>query len=160
MEEFHAELQARIGDGADGGGRAMGHAPPEVDLGTLLGGGAFGVHWMVVARVRALRDQGYKVGLLTNNVREWSDAWRATIPVDVFHDVVDSSEVGLRKPDARIFELAASRLGASPPECVFLDDMDSNVAGARAVGMEAILVTDPWDALAALDAVLAAHRDG
>lgn len=111
-------------------------------------------HWMVVARVKELRAEGYRVGLLTNTVREWGDAWRSVIPLDAFHDVVDSSEVGMRKPDARIYRLASERLGADPAACVFLDDQPENVDGARAVGMAGIVVADPWAALADLDVVL------
>jgi putative hydrolase of the HAD superfamily len=132
----------------------MAQLPDRVDLGQVLGNNAFGVHWMVVARARALRDEGYKVGLLTNNIREYGDAWRATIPVEVFDDIVDSSEVGLRKPDPRIFRMAAERLETPPGECVFLDDLETNVEGARAVGMTGILVEDPWAALAELDRLL------
>lgn len=111
-------------------------------------------HWMVVARVRDLRAEGYRVGLLTNTVREWGDAWRSVIPMDVFHDVVDSSEVGMRKPDHRIYWLASDRLGVEPEACVFLDDQPENVDGARAIGMAGIVVDDPWAALAELDAIL------
>jgi epoxide hydrolase-like predicted phosphatase len=111
-------------------------------------------HWMVVRRVRELRTEGYRVGLLTNTVREWSDAWRSVIPIDVFHDVVDSSEVGMRKPDPRIYRLASDRLGVESTACIFLDDQPENVDGARAAGMTGILVQDPWTGLAELDAQL------
>jgi putative hydrolase of the HAD superfamily len=87
-------------------------------------------------------------------VREWGDAWRSVIPMDVFHDVVDSSEVGMRKPDHRIYRLASDRLGVEPEACVFLDDQPENVDGARAIGMAGIVVDDPWAALAELDAIL------
>jgi epoxide hydrolase-like predicted phosphatase len=115
-------------------------------------------HWMVVRRARDLRAAGYRVGLLTNTVREWGDAWRSVIPMELFDDVVDSSEVGLRKPDPRIYELACAGLAVQPAATVFLDDQDENVAGARAVGLTGILVDDPWAALAELDAVLARRR--
>jgi putative hydrolase of the HAD superfamily len=131
--------------------------PNRVDLGQVLGS-EFGVHWMVVARARRLRGEGYRVGLLTNNVKEYGDAWRATIPVDIFDDIVDSSVVGVRKPDARIFLMAADRLGVTPAQCVFLDDVASNVDGAQAVGMAGIVVENPWTAIDELDRVLAAAR--
>lgn len=127
-----------------------------LDVGKVLGAETFGVHWMVVARARRLRDEGYLVGLLTNNIREYGDAWRSTIPVEIFHDIVDSSVVGLRKPDPRIFRLAAERLGVEPAECLFLDDVETNVDGARAVGMASIVFADPWSSLAELDRTLAA----
>lgn len=143
--EFTAELTAQL--------------PERVELGQILGGdGFFGVHWMVVARARRLRDEGYRVGLLTNNIKEYGDAWRATIPVEIFDDIVDSSVVGVRKPDARIFLMAAERLGVTPPQCVFLDDVASNVEGAKAVGMAGIVVGNPWAAIEELDRVLAAAQ--
>ena len=97
------------------------------------------------AEARRLRTEGYRVGLVTNNVREGSAVWRALLPVDeLFEVVVDSCEVGLRKPDPRIFRLALDRLGGvEPGRCVFLDDAPGIVAGAEAAGLHAILVGDP-----------------
>ncbi len=67
---------------------------------------------VLVERVRALRDEGYVTGIITNNVAEFGDGWRSLIPVDeLFEFVIDSSVVGLRKPDPRIFQLAIDRLG-------------------------------------------------
>lgn len=116
-----------------------------------------GIHWMVVHRARELRDEGYRTAILTNNIREWSSAWRATIPIDIFDDVVDSCEVGLRKPDPAIFRLTCERLGVAPPAAVFLDDSPGHVAAARALGLHGIVVSDPVAALAELDDLLAAH---
>ncbi len=115
-----------------------------------------GVHWPVVHRARALRADGLKLALLTNNVKEWGDHWRTTFPVDeLFQVVVDSSEVRMRKPDPRIYELTCERLGVAAPRCVFVDDNTDNVAAARHLGMEVVLFgDDPWAALAELDAVL------
>lgn len=114
----------------------------------------------VVERVLELRRAGYKTALLTNNVREGSKMWRSLLAVDDLFDVViDSSEVGVRKPNRAIFELTLAKLGINDPAtAVFLDDLESNIAAARAVGMHGIVVGDPPDAaLAELDALLAAH---
>ncbi len=114
----------------------------------------------VVERVLELRRDGYKTALITNNVREGSNLWRSLIPVDELFDVVvDSSAEGVRKPNPAIFELALAKLGvADPGDAVFLDDLESNVDAARAVGLRAILVGDPPDAaLDELDALLAAN---
>jgi epoxide hydrolase-like predicted phosphatase len=111
----------------------------------------------VVERVLELRRDGYKTGLITNNVREGSNMWRSMLPVDdLFEVVIDSSEVGLRKPNPAIFELALEKLGVTDPaHAVFLDDLDSNVVGARNAGLHGILVGDPPDAaLDELDALL------
>ena len=111
--------------------------------------------WPMVHRVRRLRDEGYRVGILTNNVREFGDYWRSTVPIDLFDVVVDSCEVGLRKPDPAIYRLAAERLGVPPERCLFLDDGAANVAAAEEVGMRGLLVgPDIEEAVTALDAVL------
>jgi epoxide hydrolase-like predicted phosphatase len=116
------------------------------------------VHEGVVDRVRSLRDAGYGTALVTNNVKEASGGWRALLPVDELFDViVDSSSVGVRKPDPAIFLLALEQLGGvAPSSAVFLDDAPGNVDGARRAGLQAILVEDVDTALAQLDEVLAA----
>ena len=115
-----------------------------------------GIHWPVVHRIRRLRDDSLKLGLLTNNVKEFGSAWRATFPVDELFDVVvDSSEVGLRKPDRRIYLLTCERLAVAPTAAVFIDDNRENVEAARAVGMEVIhFGEDPLAAIGQLDAIL------
>jgi epoxide hydrolase-like predicted phosphatase len=114
------------------------------------------VHQQIVDRIRELRAEGYRVGLITNNVREGAAAWRSLVPVDeLFEVVVDSSEVGMRKPNPAIFHHALELLGGvDPTEAVFLDDTATNVEGARRAGLAAILVDDPDTALAELDALL------
>lgn len=111
----------------------------------------------IVDRVRTLRDEGYRLGLITNNVREGSAAWRALVPVDeLFEVVIDSSEVGMRKPNPAIFHHTLELLGGVPAhEAVFLDDTASNVVGAQRAGLHAILVDDPAAAVEELDALLA-----
>lgn len=116
------------------------------------------VYPQVVDRVIELRRDGYRTALITNNVKEGAGMWRSLMPVDEMFDVVvDSSAVGVRKPNPAIFELTLRELGVSDPaQAVFLDDLESNVAAARAYGLRAILVGDPPDvALAELDSLLA-----
>lgn len=115
-----------------------------------------GVHWMMVHRVRELRAEGYRAAILTNNIKEWGSFWKESIPLDLFELVVDSCEVGLRKPDPAIFRLTCDRLGVAPEAAVFLDDTRIHVESARKVGLHAILVADPLEALAELDAILEA----
>lgn len=114
------------------------------------------VHTQVVERIRGLRAEGYRLGLITNNVREGSATWRAMVPLDELFDVVvDSSEVGMRKPNPAIYKHALALLGdVAPAEAVFLDDSPGNVDGARRAGLHAIYVEDPDTALAELDALL------
>ena len=114
-----------------------------------------GVHWMVVQKMRALKRDGYRIALLTNNVKEFGDNWRAMFPVDeLCEDVIDSSHVGMRKPEREIYELTCARLGVKPDEVVFVDDNADNVAAARAFGMGAVHFIEPWAALADLDSLL------
>ena len=57
----------------------------------------------------------------------------------LFDDIVCSAEVGMAKPEAAVFHLAAERLGVPPARCVFVDDWDRNVEAAQGVGMKAVL---------------------
>ena len=142
---------------------------PEV-LGTDIDMGAYlqfmadmpvGVHWPIVHRARELKSGGLPIALLTNNVAEWGDHWRATFPVDeLFEIVVDSCEVKLRKPDPAIYELTCARVGVAPNESVFLDDNPDNIAAANMLGMETVQVgEDPFASVAELDAILT-RRNG
>ena len=72
----------------------------------------------------------------------------------LFDAVVESSRVGVRKPDPRFYELACERLSIAPDEAVFLDDLGVNLKPARALGMTTIKVVDPDEALAELEAVV------
>ncbi len=120
-------------------------------------GSSQGAREALVGRVERLRAGEIRTALVTNNAREFREGWRSLLPVDELFDVVvDSSEVGVRKPDPRIFRLTLERLGGlSPAETLFLDDFESNVRAAEALGIRGVLVEpDPTSALAALDALL------
>jgi epoxide hydrolase-like predicted phosphatase len=128
---------------------------PLAILARMAGGGA--AREAVVAATRALRTRGVRTALVTNNAREFSAGWRSLIPLaELFDAVVDSSEVGVRKPDPAIFALALRELGGVAPEhAVFLDDFPGNVAAAQAVGLHGIVVgADPRPAIEALEALL------
>ncbi len=85
-------------------------------------------------RCAICKRRGLRIGLLTNNVKEFGDNWRAMFPIDELCDeVVDSSHVGMRKPDREIYELTCARMNIEPGEAVFLDDNADNVAAARRV---------------------------
>jgi epoxide hydrolase-like predicted phosphatase len=104
--------------------------------------GGAGVRDDVVEHVRAIRVSGRQTAIVTNNAAEFRDLWRPLLPLDELFDVViDSSEVGVRKPDPRIYHLTLERLGGVTPErAVFLDDYVGNVEAARALGMHGIVV--------------------
>jgi putative hydrolase of the HAD superfamily len=112
----------------------------------------------MIAYLRGLREDGLRLALLTNNVREWEPLWRAKLPdVDeLFEVVVDSGFVGMRKPEPEIYYLTLERLGAGLgfDECAFLDDIEVNCDAARALGMAAVRFHDNDQAIAELDAVL------
>ncbi len=112
-------------------------------LGALPRDGDAGLKRPLVEHVRYLRRAGFRTGLVTNNVREFSDSWRGLIPVDeLFEFVVDSCEIGVRKPSPGIFRIALEMLGdVAPEECIFLDDFMPNVEAANALGMRGIHVT-------------------
>ena len=106
--------------------------------------------------MRELRERGYRMALLTNNVREWEPTWRSMLPVDeIFELVVDSAFVGCRKPEPRIYEITLERLGLSGSECLFIDDVSDNCAGARALGLNAVHFRDNEQAIPEIRAALA-----
>jgi putative hydrolase of the HAD superfamily len=90
--------------------------------------------------MRELRDGGFRLAILTNNVREWEPLWRAKLPVDdIFEVVVDSAWVGMRKPEPEIYLLTLERLGGVAPERTrFVDDNEPNIEAARELGMHAV----------------------
>jgi putative hydrolase of the HAD superfamily len=100
-------------------------------------------------------ERGLRFALCTNNVREWEPLWRAKLPIDdVFELVVDSAFVGTRKPEPEIYAIVLERLGLSAERCAFIDDVEVNVDGARAVGMHGIWYRDTRQAIGELETLL------
>lgn len=95
---------------------------------------------VMIAAVETIRDAGFRTGLITNS---WGTGIYDRAPLEIFDERVISGDVGLHKPQAEIYLLGAERIGVDPQACVFVDDLRENVAGAEAVGMEAILHRDP-----------------
>ena len=113
----------------------------------------------MIEHLRELKERrGLRLALLTNNVREWEPRWRAMIPEidELFELIVDSAFVGMRKPEPGIYGLTLERLGLPAQACVFLDDVDVNVAAARELGMAAVQFIDTDQAIGDLDAALGA----
>lgn len=103
----------------------------------------------------------YKTALLSNSfvgAREREQAARG------FEDMADliiySHEVGLAKPDPRIYALTCERLGVQPAEMIFLDDSPGHIAAARAFGIHGIVFHDNAQAIGEIEALLAAHHGG
>lgn len=104
-----------------------------------LSSGGLEIRSEVVDTVIAIRSAGMKTAIVTNNLREFSSSWRAMLDIDSLFDVVvDSSEVGMRKPDPRIFLHACELLGVKPSRSLFVDDHHGNVAGANRAGLVAL----------------------
>ena len=91
----------------------------------------------MVAAVRRARAAGVRTVLVSNSMGAGRYD-RSAFP-ELFDGVVISGEVGLHKPQAEIFELACERVGLSPGDCVFVDDLRENCEGAEAIGMTAVL---------------------
>ena len=102
----------------------------------------------MIELMRELKAAGKRMAMLTNNVREWEPVWRSMLPVDeIFETVVDSGFVGVRKPEARIYELTLERLGLPGGACLFIDDLLPNIKGARAAGLRAVHFQDNEQAI-------------
>ncbi|UCH48316.1 MAG: HAD-IA family hydrolase [Betaproteobacteria bacterium] len=93
-------------------------------------------------------DHSNNVAISTARPREWESV------LALFDEVIESSKVGVRKPETAFFELACEKLSIEPREAVFLDDLGRNLKPARAMGMHTIKVVDPDAALAELSTVL------
>ena len=96
-----------------------------------------GIDEEVVSLARKLRPR-YKVGMISNatkNLEKVLDDHHGIM--ELFDVVINSARVGVAKPDARIYHLAAERLGLPVCACVFTDDLVVNIEGARATGMQA-----------------------
>jgi epoxide hydrolase-like predicted phosphatase len=106
----------------------------------------------MVDLVRDLRGAGFAIGLLTNNVKE-AQNWRDALPSELFDAVVDSSAVGLRKPDPAIYRETLDRLGRPGAETVFVDDFEENLPPAADLEMATVLFEDATQCRAALAAL-------
>jgi putative hydrolase of the HAD superfamily len=114
----------------------------------------------MIGLMRELRDDGKRMALLTNNVREWEPHWRAKLPDvdDIFEVIVDSAFVGMRKPDPEIYRLTVERLGDGlrAEDCLFVDDVEVNCDAARELGMAVVHFRDNEQAVAEVRALVSA----
>ena len=115
--------------------------------------------------VEALRRcrQAFRIACITNNMRHGEGPGMARSPdkaqavaeiLALFEHVVESSKLGMRKPDPRIYRHACELLGVPPERCVYLDDLGVNLKPARALGMHTIKVGDPDVALDELETIV------
>jgi putative hydrolase of the HAD superfamily len=130
---------------------ALGHRVPGADVLALLAGAVRPE--MVVALDRVIAA-GFATACLTNNVLGENPRRDVDAVMDRFDHVIESSKVGVRKPEVRFYEVACETVGVEPSACVFLDDLGINLKPARAMGMTTIKVLDAPGAIAALESVL------
>jgi putative hydrolase of the HAD superfamily len=106
----------------------------------------------MIEAVRRARKAGVRTGLVSNS---WGRGRydRESFP-ELFDAVVISGEVGLHKPQPQIFMLAAERVELDASQCIFVDDLRENCAGAEAVGMTAVLHRASDDTLVRLEQLL------
>jgi len=140
--------------------RALGHDLPGRDVLALLSGD---IRPRMVAALDWLKGNGYRIGCITNNVPSGHGAQMSTTAdkgaaitaiLARFDHVIESSKVGIRKPDPRIYAMMCEALDAPAERCVYLDDLGTNCKPAAAMGMAAIKVTDGDQALTDLAGVL------
>lgn len=113
---------------------------------------------IVTNAVQGLRSEGIRICVLTNS---WGtdpfDPYEPFRLDDYYDAVVISHQVGLRKPEPEIFQLAAERIGLNTQECVFVDDVAHYLDSARSLGMGAIHATDPTTTVADLRELFLNH---
>ncbi len=106
----------------------------------------------MIDAVRAARAHGITTGLLSNSWGMATDY--ASLGDDLFDAQVISAVEGMRKPDERIYPIAAERMGLPPEEIVFVDDLGFNLKPARALGMSTVLHTDAEATITELEQLL------
>jgi len=152
-----AEITAEEFDAAfDREARALGHSVPGKDVLGLLFGDIRPEMVEALRRCRAV----FRTACITNNFgdvgpgvvsAEREQAWRDV--AGLFEFVLESSKVGVRKPEPAIYRMACDKLGIAPEAAVYLDDLGINLKPAKALGMTTIKVGDPAAAIAELEAV-------
>lgn len=100
--------------------------------------------------IRSLRQAGLRTALLSNSWGNDGDDYPRHLFGELFDVVVISAEVGMRKPEERIFRHTAALLGLEPAECVFIDDVEANITAAAAIGLVALHHTESAVTLARL----------
>jgi len=136
--------------------KAFGYEIPGRDVIPLLSGD---VRPEMVEALRRIKAR-FKTGCITNNVPSMQavgadrpdNLYRREI-VEMFDEMIESSKLGIRKPDPRIYELMCEKLGVAPEESVYLDDLGGNLKPARAMGMITIKVESGPQAITELEAV-------
>ena len=143
---------------------AQGHDVPGADVLALLAGS---LRPEMISVLDGLKRRGYRLACITNNVKIGSGdpnnpgmarsqemADKVADVMTRFEHVIESSEVGVRKPQPEIYTMACDKLDMAPQDCVFLDDLGINLKPARAMGMGTVKVLGATQAIADLSALL------
>ena len=137
----------------------LGYAIPGANVLKLLSGD---IRPEMVNALSIIKQQ-IKIGCITNNVksgegpgmaRDETKANAVSEVMDMFDVLIESSKVGMRKPDPEIYKLACNEIGVEPSEAVFLDDLGINLKPAKALGMSTIKVLSADQALTDLETLL------
>ena len=137
--------------------KALGHHVPGKDIIGLLSGD---FRPDVIEALRRIRHAGYKTGCITNNVpanHSGSNEGRALYAreiMEMFDHLIESSKIGIRKPNPRIYEMMCETLSVDPSACIYLDDLGMNLKPAKAMGMATIKVESGPQAIAELEKLL------
>jgi putative hydrolase of the HAD superfamily len=143
VEAFNLAFEA---EAAALGGNVSGHQVLELLAGELRP--------EMVSALHRCKDAGFALACLTNNVASGEQRPEVDEVMALFDVVIESSKLGIRKPEPRFYELACEALEVEPSECVFLDDLGINLKPARAMGITTIKVDTPAQALGELEVVL------
>ena len=103
----------------------------------------------MVSFLRELKSD-FKLGCITNNVKSSSEENtdnETKEAMSIFDHVIESSIVGIRKPNPEIYMMSCDALNVSPDQCIYLDDLGINLKPARELGMTTIKVIQPEDAI-------------
>lgn len=143
---------------------AQGHDVPGADVLALLAGS---LRPEMISVLDGLKRRGYRLACITNNVKIGSGdpnnpgmarsqemADKVADVMTRFEHVIESSEVGVRKPQPEIYTMACDKLDMAPQDCVFLDDLGINLKPARTMGMGTVKVLSATQAIADLSALL------
>jgi len=142
-----AEFDTRFADESE----ARGHRVPGSNVLALLSGA---IRPEMVTALDRVIAQGLATACLTNNVLGGDAPAEVAEVMAKFDHIVESSKVGVRKPEPRFYEIACELVGVQPGDCVFLDDLGINLKPAAAMGMTTIKVVSADQAIQDLEAVL------
>lgn len=103
--------------------------------------------------LKTQHEQGADLALLTNNVMEWQGQWHRTLGqyLPIFDTIIDSSEVGARKPEKEIFDILVQETALSPASSLFIDDDAANIAAGHSYGFNCHRFTDTSEAIEVLN---------